>query len=803
MSIKGSYRFIFFSLFCSILGYAPLAQSAENITEQTKFSLEQPSVAASYQTAAIQFLPNYKDSDIGYNSHDLTAGSIADDDSCSAYPLSSCPANGNCRQCPTNRNKYRLLSCQDPYIITSAKTACRAKVCSDFGAGYKSAHRANEVCYKQSFASTTKLNCYFDCEKKVTCSQLNRAYSETLSQGQSCRKLTIKYSDLQTLTCYGGCRAMSCSRYTLNCSTTPAHAKTVEKCPGCENGIMFGGTTVPLPSQGVILSSKQEANCGSNYCRISACEDGYKLNSSGTQCLSDTCPNGYYKECETGTTGDPQYTEAGTACYQCRAASTICEAQGYHDSSYWEKRIPPDGQTYSFVATATCPYSDEYNMGYWNPTTCKTPKPGYYLYSDLTCSGPRVTQKTVIGIIFSDPGLTNRRLAISLTGETKVWSTTNFDIPNLTNRLSCLDDENGKDDTKIIMSYCNLNSKSCPAAEKAFNYSTVGTSARDWYLPSGGELEWLANVKSTINTKLATISGANQLPGGMLWSANETAISNVCGYNFSTNKIENTYKGNGYSARPILDLDKIGKEPTCTTKSCSSDYKFTSCPANGICTVCVTQTSTCSQSAAKYKLTSCKSGYTVSGNTCVAQAPVQKCTNPQVGYILYSDKSCSSTLTSGKTPIAVIADTTNKVAVALENKGPTKWYDYGSDELINTHLAGLTGDGKTDTATLLKNCGPCTAVITVNSYTPAGTSRGDWYLPSKSELDVIYNKRSTINIGIRKAGGTQISTSTTTWSSSRSGYDIIWATGASSYELDMRESHYVRPVMNYQDWLNK
>ena len=792
MSIKGSYRFIFFSLFCSILGYAPLAQSAENITEQTKFSLEQPSVAASYQTAAIQFLPNYKDSDIGYNTHDLTAGSIADDDSCSAYPLSSCPANGNCRQCPTNRNKYRLLSCQDPYIITSNKTACRAKVCSDFGAGYKSAPGANEVCYKQSFASTTKLNCYFDCEKKVTCSTVASGGQETIPSGKKCTSQSFKYSDLQTLQCYVGCRSLNCSGYNLNCLSKPAHATSMTKCPDCSTSLER------YLKPGTITSSIYApfiAQCDSSYCKIGACEDGYKISSDGTKCLNDTCSKGYYKECETGTQGTAQYTETGTACYQCKPASTSCSEKGYYDSTYWNSKKPSDGQTYSFVKTATCPYASNYYMGYWNPTTCNAPNPGYYLYSDLTCSSQLISGKTVIGVIFSDLSITNSKLALALTGYNVKWSDTSVDIPNLKNSSSVIDDTNGKANSYIISSYCNVASLNCPAATNATSYKTAGTSAGDWYLPAGTEMEMISINKSLLDSKLSA-AGGRTLGRLYLWTSTEASASTAYTWHYSAGWKASS-KTSSYHARPIIDLAR--KTPTCSQVSCSNT--LTSCPANGVCSVCVAQTSTCTQAAAKYMLTGCNAGYVKSGNTCVA--PAQKCTNPQVGYILYSDKSCSSTLTSGKTPIAVIADTTNKVAVALENKGPTKWYDYGSDELINTHLAGLTGDGKTDTATLLKNCGPCTAVITVNSYTPAGTSRGDWYLPSKSELDVIYNKRSTINSGISKAGGTQISTSTTTWSSSRSGYDIIWATGASSYELDMRESHYVRPVMNYQDWLNK
>ena len=129
---------------------------------------------------------------------------------------------------------------------------------------------------------------------------------------------------------------------------------------------------------------------------------------------------------------------------------------------------------------------------------CQTPdcEIGDYLYSDITCSSNLDSNKTVIGLVFSP----ERHLAVALK-ETRnvIWSKEAFDIPNLTNYSSeteAKNDFNGKQNTKIIFEYCQKNNKSCPAVEIVTNYTTAGTQAGDWYLPSMGELI-LLNQSST------------------------------------------------------------------------------------------------------------------------------------------------------------------------------------------------------------------------------------------------------------------------------------------------------------------
>lgn len=89
------------------------------------------------------------------------------------------------------------------------------------------------------------------------------------------------------------------------------------------------------------------------------------VNSNASGCVEkdDTCPTGYYKTCETSTTGDPEYTEKGTACYQCKPkTSSAIKVVAYLSSNC------PSGLTFDYTA------------GTYSTITCNS---GCYLYDDV------------------------------------------------------------------------------------------------------------------------------------------------------------------------------------------------------------------------------------------------------------------------------------------------------------------------------------------------------------------------------------------------------------------------------------
>lgn len=196
---------------------------------------------------------------------------------CSAYPLNSCPTGGICDKCSVG-NKYKLKGCHQGYIFGGTKCT------------------------------------------PLSCSAVNPTYKNDIPVNQICTRI-IKGN----LTCFKDCRPVSCGGYTLFCGAASSvpHFESIDFRPEC--------------------LANNNSNCEPRFCRIKSCTAGYKVSADGTKCVEkdDTCPNGYYKTCETGTQGDPKYTERGTSCYQCKPAQAdICEA-GY------SKTCPYDTFRYS------------------------------------------------------------------------------------------------------------------------------------------------------------------------------------------------------------------------------------------------------------------------------------------------------------------------------------------------------------------------------------------------------------------------------------------------------------------------
>ena len=142
-----------------------------------------------------------------------------------------------------------------------------------------------------------------------SCAAANPSYTDSVPDDYICSKI-LPYN----LTCYQDCRPVNCSEYPLACSATIPNSVSLTPCPDCS-----------LPN----------AKCSASKCKISKCLDGYKVSENQRECilLDDTCPNGYYKDCQTGTTGEPQFTEKGTACYKCQART--CANGSYNLNIYW------------------------------------------------------------------------------------------------------------------------------------------------------------------------------------------------------------------------------------------------------------------------------------------------------------------------------------------------------------------------------------------------------------------------------------------------------------------------------------
>lgn len=187
---------------------------------------------------------------------------------------------------------------------------------------------------------------------------------------------------------------------------------------------------------------------------------------------------------------------------------------------------------------------------------------------------------------------------------------------------------------------------------------------------------------------------------------------------------------------------------------------------------------------------------------------VPETSNCAIGDILYSDKTCNANVVASKTPIGIVFDVTNKLAIALQTKTAlwsTEYFDV--DTLSNiTSSSAVTADwqGKSNTAKVVAYCNAnsksCPAFDYVISYTTAGTKAGDWYLPAGGELNAIYGNMGVLNTALSKVGGTALPSSYH-WSSSEHSSNGAWYqdfSGGYFYSnYHKGYSTYVRPVLAF------
>lgn len=227
------------------------------------------------------------------------------------------------------------------------------------------------------------------------------------------------------------------------------------------------------------------------------------------------------------------------------------------------------------------------------------------LYSDLTTSKNLVAGKTPIGIVYNE----SKKLAVALTDSKKAWSTTTFDISGLTNyddyNLSsatnkAINDTNGKNNTKIIVNYCQSNGKSCPAAEYAASYSTEGASAGNWYLPATAEATPIFDysTRSNLNSTLRALSsfGATELVygiNGQYWHSTESTSTQawMTSNGGGSAGVGMDTKTKVFNVRPIINYGDV--KQTCNAANCET---------------CV--------SGSSVRCQTCKSGYKVASGVC-------------------------------------------------------------------------------------------------------------------------------------------------------------------------------------------
>ena len=286
-----------------------------------------------------------------------------------------------------------------------------------------------------------------------------------------------------------------------------------------------------------------------------------------------------------------------------------------------------------------------------------------------------------------------------------------------------------------------------------------------------------------ISTMLVSVAGLEM--SANVWAQCATTTCSSLGYTSNSNT------GNCLKC-------PFGEAWSCPKITCPDNAKYTCSGTNitgGVGIPC----------NGKYAECACANGYEWKGGSCTQSA----C---KIGDIFYSDKTCSSNLISGKTPIAVVVyldGNGSGQAMALKNLETT--YKFGG----NTDLSNLTNYASDVAASkdfascenskIIMNNGDedrFPAVWAVNEYSTEGTKAGDWCLPAAGIFYSYFNNRDAVNIGFSRANGQIIGGTYKILSSSEHAYGTIWGSDFQygSYGLKKLDKYYttnVRPVIEF------
>ena len=180
--------------------------------------------------------------------------------------------------------------------------------------------------------------------------------------------------------------------------------------------------------------------------------------------------------------------------------------------------------------------------------------------------------------------------------------------------------------------------------------------------------------------------------------------------------------------------------------------------------------------------------------------------NCKIGDILYSDMTCNTNMVASKTPIGVIFDVTNTLAIAKDEFANIPW---GCPEDVNgainySSATQSTGDwqGFNNTKAMYetdKTGENFQIILKVLQYSTTGTEQGQWYVPAMGELKAVSDNKDTINVALTKIGGTELSGNY--WSSSEqnktNSYQIAMEGNVSSSSKYSR--YKLRPVINFSN----
>ena len=165
--------------------------------------------------------------------------------------------------------------------------------------------------------------------------------------------------------------------------------------------------------------------------------------------------------------------------------------------------------------------------------------------------------------------------------------------------------------------------------------------------------------------------------------------------------------------------------------------------------------------------------------------------------ILYGDGTVSNTILSDKTPVGIVFDTTNKLAIALNDTGSSMKWSVGYCD-----VSSLTNCSSASTISSCGVDGPAQAVKAYNlgsSCTATFCKQGNWFVPSARDLQTIKNNKEVLNASLTQVGGATLSGSY--WASTEYSQVDAWKMEMSTNTLNFDDKvdtvAKVRPVVKY------
>ena len=176
----------------------------------------------------------------------------------------------------------------------------------------------------------------------------------------------------------------------------------------------------------------------------------------------------------------------------------------------------------------------------------------------------------------------------------------------------------------------------------------------------------------------------------------------------------------------------------------------------------------------------------------------------EVGYIYYSDDTCSSKVISGKTPIGVVFDSNRQLVVSLDsvlkpwNDGSANWKEVsGLKNYDDSSTAQQDFNGKSNTDTIVAFAKSSGQTQQAAQYCHDKTTAGKiWYLPALGEIRLMATNYSTVNTSLSKVG----EEFDHLWSSTEASDSAWYMYPRNGYANNYLRNHYspVRCIFSYE-----